>query len=65
MLSELVVFPPPLSPLQGTGDRFINFTQSSFAGMGIVRTLLLVTDNVDVAALQVRFLPIFVFSTAS
>jgi hypothetical protein len=40
--------------LQGTGDKFVNFTQSSFSGMGIVRTLLLVTDNVDLNALQVK-----------
>lgn len=35
-----------------SGDRFLAFTQSSFSGLGLVRTHLLLTSNLDVAALQ-------------
>lgn len=35
-----------------TSDRFLAFTQSSFSGLGMVRTHLLLTSNLDVAALQ-------------
>ncbi|GAX82683.1 hypothetical protein CEUSTIGMA_g10109.t1 [Chlamydomonas eustigma] len=51
--------------VKGTGtDTFVNYTKSSFAGMGIVRTLLLLTDNVDVEALQDADVAEYLASTA-
>ena len=40
--------------VKATGDPFVPFTNSSFSGVGIIRTLLVQTEHMDAHALQVR-----------